>query len=240
MASSVASVSYHCTVLNRMIDASQVVIECGTRLFLGISPNLDGSNLLLACNFHTMPTVTTPRVSYRAQPLQDPDCVSRASTTATSCPPNNILALLKRTALAAGDVTVTAANHALSEGPSPDTYAVKCLTDVDDDTHDFTVVFVLERLADGTHHDLKPETIDIDGALFLVLVGPLASMLVLGILPLGSHARLEKVIVGLLRQLGDGRDVVLYMGIVDKSTCWSELEMGVAMVAIIVEPLASA
>jgi hypothetical protein len=34
-------------------------------------------------------------------------------------------------------------------------------------------------------------------------------VLVLGVLPLGAHAALEEVVVGLLRKLGSGGDVVL-------------------------------
>jgi hypothetical protein len=58
---------------------------------------------------------------------------------------------------------------------------------------------------------LEPETVDVDVALVLVLVRPLATMLVLGVLPLGANTFLEEVVVGLEGKLGNWGNVVLKM-----------------------------
>lgn len=121
----------------------------------------------------------------------------------------DLLALLNGAALAAGHVAVAAAGDALADGAGPDADAVEGLADVDDDAHDLAVVLVLERLADGRQHRVQPQVVDVDAALVLELVRPLAAVLVLRVLPLRSHALLEQVVVGLEGQLGDGRDVVL-------------------------------
>lgn len=44
---------------------------------------------------------------------------------------------------------------------------------------------------------MQPETVDIDVALILVLVGPLATVLILGVFPLRANAGLEEMVVGL-------------------------------------------
>lgn len=121
----------------------------------------------------------------------------------------NLLALLGSPALAAGHITVTTVGYALANSASPDTDTVECLADVDDHAHDLTVLLILQRVADGGQHDMQPQLIDVDAALVLELVGPLAAVLVLGILPLGPHAGLEKVVVGLEGEVRNGRDVVL-------------------------------
>jgi hypothetical protein len=56
---------------------------------------------------------------------------------------------------------------------------------------------------------VEPESIDVDGLLVLELESPLAAMFVLYIFPFGSDALLEKVVVGLEREVGGGCDVVL-------------------------------
>jgi hypothetical protein len=118
-------------------------------------------------------------------------------------------ALLGSAALSTSDITISSVGNMLSYGASPHTDTIKRLTDVDDNAHDLPVVLVLEGLANSGHHDLEPETVDLDVALVLVLVRPLAAVLVLGVFPLGPDAGLEKVIVGLLGQFGDGGDIVL-------------------------------
>lgn len=56
---------------------------------------------------------------------------------------------------------------------------------------------------------MQPQLIDVDVALLLELVRPLAAVLILGVLPLGPHAGLEEVIVGLEGEVRDRCDVVL-------------------------------
>lgn len=95
----------------------------------------------------------------------------------------------------------------LASGAGPETNTPEGLTDVDDHTHDLVVVLVLEGLANGGEHDIQPGLVV--GLAVLEGVGPAATVLVLGVLPLGAHASLEKVVVGLLRKLGSRGDVVL-------------------------------
>lgn len=122
----------------------------------------------------------------------------------------NLLALLGRSALAAGDVAITATGDALADGAGPDADTEEGLSHVDDDAHDFAIVLVLEGLADGGHHGLQPQLVDVDAAFVLELIGPLAAVLVLGVLPLGPHALFEEVVVRLHGEVGYGSDVVLY------------------------------
>lgn len=56
---------------------------------------------------------------------------------------------------------------------------------------------------------MEPELIDWDVALLLELVGPLSTVLVLLILPFGSDAFLEEVVVGFEGEFGGGSNVVL-------------------------------
>lgn len=121
----------------------------------------------------------------------------------------DLTALLGGAALAAGDVAVATSGNALAYGASPDADAEEGLADVDDDTHDLAILLVLEGLANSGKHDVKPELVNGDVTLLLELVRPLATMLVLGVLPLGANASLEEMVVGLESQLGDGGDVVL-------------------------------
>ncbi|KAI6762017.1 hypothetical protein HG531_002570 [Fusarium graminearum] len=81
----------------------------------------------------------------------------------------NLLTLLSATALTAGNITFTSARNALSYGASPDADTEECLTDVDNNSHNFAIIFVLKSLADSAHHNLEPQTIDIDVALVLIL-----------------------------------------------------------------------
>lgn len=121
----------------------------------------------------------------------------------------DLAALIVSATLASSNVAVTTAGNALADGTGPDTNTEEGLADVDDNAHDLAVVLLLESLTDGGHHDLKPQTVDVDAALLLVLVGPLATMLVLGIFPLGADAGLEEMVVGLEGELGDGSEIVL-------------------------------
>lgn len=121
----------------------------------------------------------------------------------------DLLALSLRAALATADIAISAVGNVLSYRTSPNADPVESLPDVDDDTHDLPVVLILQRLANGGEHDVEPKSIDIDAALVLVLIRPLATMLVLGVLPLGADTRLEQVVVRLLSKLGNGDNIVL-------------------------------
>lgn len=122
----------------------------------------------------------------------------------------DFLALLRGAALATSNITVTTAGNALANSACPDTNTVKGLANVDNDTHNLTIFLVLEGVANGGKHYVQPQLINVDVTLLLELVGPLATVLVLRVLPLGSHAGLEQVVVGLEGQLGNWCNVVLY------------------------------
>ena len=121
----------------------------------------------------------------------------------------DILALLRRSSLATGNIAISATGNALADCASPDTDTVKALADVDNDTHELSVIFLLEGLANGRKHDVEPELIDRDVALLLELIGPLSAVLVLLILPFWPNAFLEEVVVGFKSEFGGGSDVVL-------------------------------
>ena len=95
----------------------------------------------------------------------------------------------------------------LASGAGPQTDTPESLADVDDNTHDLVVLLVLKGLADGSEHDVEPSLVV--GLAVLEGVGPTATVLVLGVFPLGAHAALEEVVVGLLRKFRSGGDVVL-------------------------------
>jgi hypothetical protein len=96
----------------------------------------------------------------------------------------------------------------LASSAGPETNTPEGLTDVDDHTHDFVVLLILESLTDGGEHDVEPGLVV--GLAVLEGVRPAATVLVLRIFPLGTDAALEEVVVGLLRELGSGGDVVLH------------------------------
>lgn len=121
----------------------------------------------------------------------------------------DLLALLGGSALAASDIAVSATRNALSYCASPDTDTEESLADIDDDTHDLTVLLVLQGLANGSEHGVQPKFVDVNGTLIFELVRPFAAVLILGVLPFWPYALLEKVVVGLQGQLGDWCDIVL-------------------------------
>jgi hypothetical protein len=57
---------------------------------------------------------------------------------------------------------------------------------------------------------MEPELVNIDAPLVLEAVRPLAAVLVLGVLPLGTDTLFEEVVVGLEGKARDRRNVVLF------------------------------
>ena len=121
----------------------------------------------------------------------------------------DLLSLLRRSALSSGNISLATSWNALSDGAGPDTDTVESLADVDHNTHDLSIVLVLQSLTDGGEHDVEPDVVDWDAALVLELIGPLATVLVLNILPLWSDALLKHVVVGLQGEIGGCGNVVL-------------------------------
>jgi hypothetical protein len=113
-----------------------------------------------------------------------------------------LLALLRVSALNGGF-----ALGLLASSAGPETNTPEGLADVDDHTHDLVVLLVLESLTDSGEHDVEPGLVV--GLAVLESVRPAATVLVLGVLPLGADTVLEEVVVGLLRELGSRGDVVL-------------------------------
>jgi hypothetical protein len=116
----------------------------------------------------------------------------------------DLLALLSSTGLAA------VARNGATDCPCPETDTVEPSPDVDDYAHDLVVLLVLKILTNGGEHDVQPQCVDVDGLLVLELECPLATVLVLRILPLGPYALLEQVVVRLEREVGGRGDVVLH------------------------------
>jgi len=56
---------------------------------------------------------------------------------------------------------------------------------------------------------VEPECIDVDRLLVLELESPLATVLVLGVFPLGPYTLLEEMVVRLEREVGGRSDVIL-------------------------------
>lgn len=102
---------------------------------------------------------------------------------------------------------ILAAAAALTRGPGPQADPVEALAQVDHHAHDFVVFLVLELLSDRGEEDVQPDVVV--RLLLLEGVGPAAAVAVLGVLPLGAHALLEEVVVGLWGEVGGGGDVVL-------------------------------
>lgn len=121
----------------------------------------------------------------------------------------NVLALLDRAALTTGNVAIATVGNALANGAGPDSDAEESFADVDDNTHDLTILLVLEGFANGGQHRVQPDVVDVAVALLLEAVRPLATVLVLRVLPLGADALLEQVVVRLECKVTDGRNVIL-------------------------------
>ena len=108
-----------------------------------------------------------------------------------------------------GSAGALVAGDALAHGACPQADTVEALAHVHHHAHDFVVVVGLECLADGGQLCVQPKIVDRNRALVLELVRPLATVLVLRVLPLRSYALLEEVVVGLEAQFGGRRDVIL-------------------------------
>lgn len=121
----------------------------------------------------------------------------------------SLTSLLRSAALASGHITISAIGDALAGGTGPDTNTVEGFTDVDNHAHDFTVLLILKRVANGSKHYVQPQLIDIDTALVFELVRPLSTVFILGVLPLWSHASFEEVVIRLEGEVGDRCNVVL-------------------------------
>jgi hypothetical protein len=107
----------------------------------------------------------------------------------------DILALLRGSTLATSDIFITTSWDTLSNGSGPDTDTVEALSNVDDYTHQFSILLFLEGFSDRCEHDVKPELIDCNGIFVFELVGPFSSVFVLNILPFGADAFLEEVVI---------------------------------------------
>lgn len=121
----------------------------------------------------------------------------------------DVLTLLKRSALSSGNIALTTTWDALANSAGPNTNTVKALADVDDNTHDLSVILVLQCLTNGGEHNVEPDVVDWHAALVLELIRPLATVLVLSILPLRPDALLEQVVIGLQGEIRSCGNVVL-------------------------------
>lgn len=121
----------------------------------------------------------------------------------------DLLALLRASTLSTSHVAVATVGDGLADGAGPDSDTVEGLANVYYDAHYLTVLLLLQGVADGGQHDVQPQLVDVDAALVLELVRPLATVLVLGVLPFGSHTSLEEVVIGLESEIGHGCNVVL-------------------------------
>lgn len=97
----------------------------------------------------------------------------------------SLLALLLRPALA------LLARDSAANGAGPEADTVEASPNVDDNTHDLIVLLVFEVLANGSKHDVQPQSVNVDSLLLLELESPLATVLVLGVFPLRTDALLE-------------------------------------------------
>lgn len=118
-------------------------------------------------------------------------------------------ALLGAAAFTSGHITLTTVGDALASGTGPDTDTIEGFADVDNYAHDLTVLLFFQSVADGSKHYVQPQVVDVDAALVFELVGPFATVFVLRVLPLRSHAGFEEVVIGLEGEVGDWCDVVL-------------------------------
>lgn len=179
--------------------------ECTSTLLLNLSAPepFSDRNLRLRPRAPRMRTVRMSRKLHNLTILQHQHLLQLAPNLL-----QNALALLRASSLAARDIALSPAIHALAHRLRPEADAVEAAADIDHHAHDLAVALVLERLPDGGEHDVQPEVVDGGGFAFEA-VGPFAAVLVLGVFPFGADAFLEEVVVGLKGEFGDGGDVVL-------------------------------
>jgi hypothetical protein len=107
----------------------------------------------------------------------------------------DFLSLLRGSTLTTSNISIATTWDALSNGTSPDTHTVETLSNVDDYTHEFSILFFLECLSDRCEHDVEPELINWNGVFVFELVGPFSSVFVLNILPFGADAFFEEMVI---------------------------------------------
>lgn len=98
---------------------------------------------------------------------------------------------------------------ALPDRSSPQPDPIESLAHVDHHAHDLVVAVLLEGLPNRSELRVQPELVNVHGGLVAPAVGPFATMLILRVLPFGADALFEEVVIGLLGEVGAGRDVVL-------------------------------
>lgn len=108
----------------------------------------------------------------------------------------HLLSLLRASTLATRNISLASIGDRFSNRSGPDTDTVETFADIDDYAHYFSVAFFLERFTDCGEHDVEPELVDRDVALFAEGVRPFSSVLVLDVFPFGTDAFFEKVVVG--------------------------------------------
>ena len=164
----------HAEVKIRGCEAVSLVSSClHTELGLGTSAT-------------SMSRVGMTRELYNLVLLQLKSCFEALANLV-----ERLLALFERPALA------SLSWKCFTDRPGPETDTVEATANIDDNAHDFIVVFVLQVLPDSSKHDMKPERVDVDRLLVFELEGPFATVLVLAVLPFGAHTFLEKMVVGL-------------------------------------------
>lgn len=99
-----------------------------------------------------------------------------------------------------------------SNSSCPKTDSEHSLSDVDDDTHNFSLSFGLKGLSDGSQHDVEPDVVDGAVGFVLELESPLSSVLVLDVFPFWADSGFEKMVIGLLGEFGGLGDIVLLAG----------------------------
>lgn len=121
----------------------------------------------------------------------------------------DLTTLLGGPAFAAGCIAISTAGKGLSDTLGPKTDTVEALADIDHNTHDFAIVFVLKCLTYSSEHNVEPQLIDVDSLLVLELERPFSAVLVLWVFPFGADALLEEMVIRFLRKLRGRGDVVL-------------------------------
>lgn len=110
----------------------------------------------------------------------------------------NSLKPLRRRLLVSASISVLAL-WSLAGSPGPQADTPERLADVDDDSHHFVVLVIFQHLADGSEHDVQPGLVTRLAVLEGVM--PATTVLVLDVFPFWTHALLEEMVVGLLREL---------------------------------------